>query len=169
MTGSAGRSGQPPTALLLGAQHGWFIELFFRHFKQTYGRAKLRSHKAEHAECEAEWSLLGLWAMLLHRQIQQAGKDEIAAEQTSAAQVIRAFGQAIDESKCRPQPNRSLQERLSTAVVDTYQRRNKTSRGYPRKKYETQAKPPKINEATRSQRELAKQVVAETYKTRLTA
>lgn len=147
----------------------WRIELFFRHFKQTYGRAKLRSHKAEHAECEAEWSLLGLWAMLLHRQIQPAGKEEIAAEQTSVAKVIRAFGQAIDESKCRPQRNRSLHERLSTAVVDTYQRRDKTSRGYPRKKYETQAKPPKINEATPSQRELAKQVRDETYELGLAA
>ena len=25
----------------------WRIELFFRHFKQTFGRAKLRSHKSE--------------------------------------------------------------------------------------------------------------------------
>ena len=44
----------------------WGIELFFRHFKQTFGRSKLRSHKAEHAECELHWSLLGLWTMLLY-------------------------------------------------------------------------------------------------------
>jgi IS4 transposase len=30
----------------------WGIELFFRHFQQTLGRSKLRSHKAEHSEWE---------------------------------------------------------------------------------------------------------------------
>ena len=41
----------------------WGLELFYRHFKQTYERRKLRSYNAGHAELEATWSLLGLWAM----------------------------------------------------------------------------------------------------------
>lgn len=49
----------------------WGVEAYFRHFKQTFGRGKLRSHKAEHAACELEWSLLGLWAMLLFAHAQQ--------------------------------------------------------------------------------------------------
>src|SRR5258708_15679492 len=47
----------------------WGIELFYRHFKQTFERRKLRSHSADNAELEATWSLLGLWAMMLHAQV----------------------------------------------------------------------------------------------------
>jgi hypothetical protein len=136
----------------------WRIELFFRHFKQTYGREKLRSHKAEHAACEVQWSLLGLWAMLLHTQIQHK-EEQGQAGQVSVARVLRAFGQAIDEQRCRPEANEALADKLSAAVVDTYKRRDKTSRAHPRKKYEPPTKPPSIANATRSQRQLAKQVV----------
>lgn len=136
----------------------WRIELFFRHFKQTFGREKLRSHKAEHAACEAQWSLLGLWAMLLHTQIQQKG-EQGKATPLSVAKVIRAFGQAIDECRCRPEEGESLREQLSAAVLDTYHRRDKTSRAYPRKKYESPTKPPQLLKATRLQRQLAKQVM----------
>lgn len=146
----------------------WRIELFFRNFKQTFGRAKLRSHKAEHTECEAQWSLLGLWAMLLHAQLlhQQAGGDPICL---SVARVLQAFGQALDEYKCRPERGESLAENLLAAVVDHYRRRNKTSRNYPRKKYETQAKPPNIKNATRTQRERARRFTTQTSNKRLTA
>ena len=85
---------------------------------QTFGRAKLRSQKAAHAECEAEWSLLGLWAMLLHAQIQQQCSDDVSG--LSVAFVLQAFGQAIDEYRCRRHPNESLTEQLRTAIVDTY-------------------------------------------------
>ena len=44
----------------------WGIELFYRHFKQTFARRKLRSHTAEHVLCEVHWSTVGLWAMLLY-------------------------------------------------------------------------------------------------------
>jgi hypothetical protein len=146
----------------------WRIELFFRHFKQTFGRAKLRSHKAEHTECEAQWSLLGLWAMLLHAQIcrqQETG----GAGHLSVARVLRAFAQAVDESKCRPEPGESLAEQLQAAQVDAYRRRNRTSRNYPRKKYESQAQPPRISNATRPQRQLARQLMSQTTEKGLTA
>jgi hypothetical protein len=136
----------------------WRIELFFRHFKQTFGRAKLRSYKAEHAACEAEWSLLGLWAMLLHAQLQLPGNDGKTSH-LSVARVLRAFTQAIDEYRCRPEAGESLNELLSTAMLDCYRRRNKTSRNYPRKKYESQASAPRILEATRSQRQQAHELM----------
>lgn len=146
----------------------WRIELFFRHFKQTFHRAKLRSHKAEHAACEAEWSLLGLWALLLHAQIQLQHHTE-NTERLSVARVLRAFHQALHEHKCRPEPGESLHDLLSLAVIDPYKRRDKRSRGYPRKKYESATKPPHIAPATRSQRQTAQQVMSRTAQKGLTA
>ncbi len=136
----------------------WRIELFFRHVKQTFGRAKLRSHKAEHAECEAEWSLLGLWAMLLHTQVLHRRQNGEPGH-LSVAKMLRAFRQTLDEHRCRPERGESLSEQLLHAVVDANRRRDKTSRNYPRKKYETPAKPPQLRTATPSQRRLAKQVM----------
>lgn len=136
----------------------WRVELFFRKFKQTFGRAKLRSHKADHARCEAEWSLLGLWGMLLYAQIQQKANPQ-STPGLSAARVLRAFGQAIDESKSRPDPGQTLNEKLCAAILDSYRRKDKTSRSYPRKKYETQAKPPNILIATPTQKQHANLVL----------
>lgn len=134
----------------------WRIELFFRHFKQTYGRAKLRSHKGEHAECEAEWSLLGLWAMLLHARLQLP---EACRGRISVAQVWRAFAQAPGGYRCQPEPGESLGELLGRAVIDAYRRRDKTSRDYPRKKYEPPAGAPEILAASRAQRQQAQEVM----------
>lgn len=146
----------------------WRIELFFRHFKQTFGRAKLRSHKAEHVECEAEWSLLALWALLLHTQIQHQ-REHGRPSQLSVAKVLRAFAHATDGCKCQTACGPSLNERLLDAVPDTYLRRNKTSRDYPRKKYETATKPPQVRVATASQRQLANLVTSRTCEKGLTA
>ena len=134
----------------------WRIELFFRHFKQTFGRAKLRSHKGAHAACEAEWSLLGLWTMLLHARLHLP---EAHQGRLSVARVLRALGQAIDYSKWRPEAGESLPELLAQALVDRYRRRAKTSRDYPRKKYEPSAAAPCILEASPTQRQQAQQVM----------
>jgi hypothetical protein len=134
----------------------WRVELFFRHFKQTYGRAKLRSHKGEHAECEAEWSLMGLWTMLLHARLRLPEKDQ---GRVSVARVLRAFAQALDDFKYRPQPAEALDELLTQAVIDLYQRRDKTSREYPRKKYERPAGEPLILKASRMQRQRARRIM----------
>lgn len=134
----------------------WRIELFFRHFKQTYGRAKLRSHKGTHAACEAEWSLLGLWTMLLHARLQLPPENR---NRVSVARVLRAFAQAIDYGSWRPEPGESLSERLAQALVDPYPRRDRTSRDYPRKKYEKSPGAPRIRAATRTQRQRAQKVM----------
>jgi len=146
----------------------WRIELFFRHFKQTFGRAKLRSHKAEHVACEAEWSLLGLWAMLLHTQILHQ-RENGRPNSLSVAKMLRAFRDALDDHHLRPEPGGSLEKRLLDAVVDPYRRRDKTSRDHPRKKYETQAKPPQLRTATLPQRRNAKRVISEACEKGLTA
>jgi hypothetical protein len=132
----------------------WRIELFFRHFKQTYGRGKLRSHKAEHAACEAEWALLGLWTMLLAARLAAP-----AAEPGSVAQVLRAFGHAIDYGRYRVRRGESLRELLAeAAALDPYERADKTSRDYPRKKYEPPAGAPQIQDASPTQRRQAKRL-----------
>lgn len=146
----------------------WRIELFFRHFKQTYRREKLRSHKAEHAACEAQWSLMGLWTMLLHAQIEQK-RAGVPRRPVSVASVLRGFGQAIDEQRCRPEAGASLAEQLSKAALDPYQRRDKTSRAHPRKKYEPPTKPPRITLATRTQRDLVQKLMPQWKKKGLTA
>jgi hypothetical protein len=139
----------------------WRVELFFRSFKQTFGRAKLRSHKAEHARCEAEWSLLGLWGMLLYAQIQQKACPQ-PTSRLSVVRVLRVFGQAIDEFRSPPQKDQSFHQQLCNAVIDPYRRKDKTSRNYPRKKYEPQAKPPIILLATPLQKQHAKHVLSMT-------
>ncbi|MGL4421926.1 MAG: transposase, partial [Gemmataceae bacterium] len=146
----------------------WRVEVFFRDFKQTFGRAKLRSHKAAHAACEAEWSLLGFWGMLLYTRLQRkrAGCPE---EPISVAGVIKAVGQAMAEHRCRPEQGESLEELLLAGVVDGYSRKDKRSRGYPRKKYEPEARPPEILQATAAQKQLAQQLKNDRPKKALTA
>ncbi len=190
----AAKRGQPPLVLRLlvvqGARHPWYlvtsvrdsrrlsdrqvaeiyrrrwgIELFFRHFKQTFHRSKLRSRKADHAECELQWSLLGLWTMLLAAQQQRLGAINSAAR-LSVARVLRAFRRAIADSIG---PDCSLSDMLATAVIDSYSRRDKRSRGYPRKKYEPPAKQPRITNATQQQRKLAQQPTTQMSAKGLTA
>jgi hypothetical protein len=190
----AAKRGQPPLVLRLvvvqGGRHPWYlvtsvrnprrlrdrqvaeiyrrrwgIELFFRHFKQTFHRSKLRSHKAEHAECEIQWSLLGLWTMLLSAQKHQSRSSDLVAR-LSVARVLRAFRRAITRAY---EARGSLAASLAAATSDTYARRDKRSRGYPRKKYEPPTKPPQITNATRRQRKLAQQPATKTTAKGLTA
>ena len=85
------------------------------------------------------------------------------------ARVLQAFGRAIDECQCRPEPGQSLTEQLLAAVVDPYQRKNKTSRNHPRKKYESPPKPPRLANATPEQRQLARSLMPQTTPKGLTA
>jgi hypothetical protein len=143
----------------------WGAELFYRHFKQTFGRRKLRSHRAEHAAVEATWSLLGLWAMGLHAQCELAG---VPAGRVSVAGVLRAFGGAMREHRCEPRPGGSLRERLGRAIIDPYRRANKSSRDYPRKKRHRKTGPPQLQAATPDQIEAAR-ALREAHASRLTA
>jgi hypothetical protein len=135
----------------------WRIELFYRHFKQTFERRKLRSHSANNAELEATWSLLGLWAMGLHAQVALAGQG-VPTRRISVAKLLRAYRRSLRESKSHPDPEESLRELLAKAVIDRYKRGDKTSRDYPRKKQAGAIGSPKIQLATKAQIDMAREI-----------
>lgn len=129
----------------------WGIELFYRHLKQTFQRRKLRSASAENAVLELNWSLAGLWAMALYAlaQFQWAG---LPPRRLSIAKVLRAFRRMLRDYLHPFTRGHSLCQRLLTALIDPYQRHNKASRNYPRKKQQTPPGPPRITIATSAQR-----------------
>ena len=135
----------------------WGIELFYRHFKQTFERGKLRSHSADNAELEATWSLLGLWAMGLHAQRELASQG-VPAGRISVAKVLRAYRRSLREYKSHADPGESLRELLAKAVIDSYKRASKGSRDYPRKKQCHKIGAPRIARATKAQIDMAREV-----------
>jgi Transposase DDE domain len=135
----------------------WGVELVYRHFQQTFGRRKLRSHCGANAEVEATWSLLGLWSLCVHGQV-ELSYDGIAPSQVSVAGLLRAYQGSMKAYRSVPAPGESLWEQLSVAVIDGYTRRNKASRDDPRKKREPVIGAPKIRAATKVEIELAQQI-----------
>jgi hypothetical protein len=135
----------------------WGVELFYRHFKQTFARRKLRSRRWENAEVEAVWSLLGLWTMSLHAQV-ELSYDAVPSDQISVAKLLGAYRGAMAEYRSIALPGESLWERLAVAVLDGYERGNKTSRDFPRKKRARTAGAPEIRRATRLEVEAARQI-----------
>lgn len=135
----------------------WGIEVFHRHFKQTFERRKLRSHTADNVELEATWSLLGFWAMALHAEVQLAGEG-IAARRISVAKILCAYRKSMRQYKSRPDPGESLRELVSKAVIDPYKRVNKSSRDYPRKKQGHAIGAPQIRNATKDQIKTASEI-----------
>ena len=137
----------------------WGIELFFRTVKQTFGRSKLRSHSAENAKLELDWSLLGVWCICLlgQRELAANGTD---TERLSPAGAISAFQASLRDWRVRPDtPDESLWNLLRVAVQDDYTRSSsKTSRNYPRKKQRQRITQPKITNATKQQNNAAKQL-----------
>jgi hypothetical protein len=135
----------------------WGIELFYRHCKQTFERAKLRSHNPDNALVELQWSLLAMWALGLYSHARLV-KQGVAVQRISFAKVLSACRESIREYRWRPNPSERLAARLDHALIDDYIRRNKTSRDYPRKKQTTAAGRPIIRLATRQQRRKAIQI-----------
>ena len=135
----------------------WGIELFYRHFKQTFERRKLRSHSADNAAVEAIWSLLGLWAMALHTQAILA-RQSVPARRISVAKMLRAYRSALREYRSGPDPGESLRALVLEAVIDPYKRANKSSRDYPRKKQCHAIGAPEIRRATRDQINAARRI-----------
>jgi hypothetical protein len=135
----------------------WGVEIYYRHCKQTFERSKLRSHNPDNALVELHWSLLGMWAMGLHshaRLIEQG----VPPEKISFAGVWRAYRRAMREYKSIPDSGERLTQLLDLAVIDSYKRKNKQSRDYPRKKDRWKIQPPIIIKATPAQRQHAKRV-----------
>ena len=82
---------------------------------------------------EATWSLLGLWAMSLHGQV-ELSFEAVPAEGVSVAGLLRAYQGVMRQDQSVRGWGESLAERLLGATIDGYRRRCKTSRDYPRKK-----------------------------------
>lgn len=141
----------------------WGIEVFYRHCKQTFERRKLRSRNPDNAMVELHWSLLGMWAMGLHSHTRLVSQG-IPPERISFAGVWRAYRCPMRQYKCHPEPGERMTELIDCAIIDSYKRKNKTSRAYPRKKEEQSAGRPMIRKATRSQIVMAQQVKAEQQK-----
>jgi Transposase DDE domain. len=130
----------------------WGVEVFFRSFKRTFGRHKLRSASPANAELELDWSLVALWAACLYAKRQQAQAGEDVAR-TSVAGVMRILRQAVRRTQV------NVSQLLAVALVDAYTRTNKTSRDYPRKKTDgPNASPPKIVKSSQKQIMIARQI-----------
>jgi len=137
----------------------WGLELYYRHFKQTFERRKLRSHKADNAECEAHWSMIALWAMLLYAE-HSLHRRHVPPKRMSVAAVLRAYRIPMREYKSDPDPGESLWQLLAIAQTDGYKRKNKASRGFPKKKYDPAPAAPHLRNATRSEVLRAKQIAS---------
>ena len=116
---------------------------------------------------EAIWSLLGLWSMGLHAEVELA-RQGIPARRVSVAGFLRAYRGSMREYRSCPGPGESLRERLSEAVIDEYERTNKASRDDPRKKKGTAIGAPEIRPATEVEIEIARRI-RDNHETRLTA
>lgn len=135
----------------------WGVEVFYRHFKQTFGRRKLRSHAAANARVELEWSLIGLWAIGVYAS-QELETHGIPLERLSMAQALLAFQRTARDYLHPHEVKARLRPRLRRALLDDYKRTNKSSRDYPRKKQETPAGKPNIKPATKRQLKIAQAI-----------
>ncbi|QDT31233.1 Transposase DDE domain protein [Thalassoglobus polymorphus] len=135
----------------------WGVEVFFRHLKQTFGRRKLRSHAAANAQVELQWSLVGLWSIGLYASHELVSQS-IPLERLSIAQSLRAFRRIASDYLHPQQKKDRLHHLLRKALLDEYQRQDKSSRDYPRKKQERPAGKPKINKATPEQIQTAQNI-----------
>lgn len=143
--------------VLLGiAKRRWGIEVFYRSWKQTFDKRKLRSHKSVNALIELDWSLIGLWGICLLAQVKNHA---IPPRKLSVAKVLRAVRRPMRNPTTRPERGESLFELLSAARIDDYRRRKpKASRDYPHKKKPDKIGAPIVKLATARQRKAARKV-----------
>jgi hypothetical protein len=130
----------------------WGVEVFYRSFKRTFGRHKLRCSAPENALLELDWSLAALWAACLYAKHQQLARGEDLTR-TSVAAVLRILRRAIRE------PGLAIAPLLAAALIDSYCRQHKASRAYPRKKTDAPGTaPPRILKPNKDQVALAAEI-----------
>jgi hypothetical protein len=140
----------------------WGIERFYRHCKQTFDSHKLKSRRAEHAQWELDWTLAGVWAMAAYA-LHHLHRRGIDPNRVRFANVVRAFRRAIDAFATQPDLGDDLLSSIAAAIIDPYYRQHKSSRDYPRKKYEpptSPTSPPVVVQATKTQIQQAKSLLA---------
>ena len=138
----------------------WGVEVFYRSFKQTFRRRKLLARRAEHVRLELHWSLLALWTTCLYAKQWQ----DVASDRVSVAKVLHGFRHCMREYRSLPEHDDDLPTLLSAAVMDNNERRNKSSRDYPRKKRESPPGKPTIQLATEQQIKRATEIKSQTRK-----
>lgn len=151
-------------------RHRWGIEVYFRTFKQTFGRTRLRSRSPAHAVLELNWSLAALWAICLLGQ-RELARDGTSPSRLSAAAAIRAVQTTMRDYRVRPESSEeTLSSMLTHALLDDYQRSSsKASRDYPTKKKKTPTGPPKIVRSNKTQIAAATEIKSINRKIRLAA
>jgi hypothetical protein len=128
----------------------WGVEVFFRDFKQTFGRRQLHSHAPQNLTCELDWSLLG-WTglnLLAARAAVARGRDPARLSPVAALTTLRDSirHQAADGPRCW----------LSLDKDDGYPRRRKTIRAWPRQKPHQPAGRPQLVPLNAEQRQSLK-------------
>jgi hypothetical protein len=131
----------------------WGLETFYRSFKRTLEKHKMRSASPAHAEVELDWAMAGLW-MLGVQTIEQMTSRRIAPSRWSVAESLRIVRRVMDGRGGR-KAAKDLRG-LSFALKDTYHRnRPKKARDWPHKKTEKPPKPPRIRMATKREKQAA--------------
>lgn len=138
----------------------WGIEGWFRSLKQTFGKRKMHSLTADHAQCELDWAIIGL-ALIQAHGIQALIDQGVSPHDLSEAQAIDAMRSTVLQQDFQPGDFARLRTRLATARVDDYQRTApKAGRHVHRQKTHVSAGCPKIIHATKAQQRLAQQIQA---------
>ncbi|MEK6234152.1 MAG: IS4 family transposase [Planctomycetales bacterium] len=136
----------------------WRIELYYRAFKQTFGKRKMRCASADNVEQELTWSVVSLWMMTLYAASQRFEAGE-TLDSLSPAGVIKAFREAIRQWPTTPAVAKSLDVLIRAASKDAYVRTSKkTNKEYPRKKKKKKLGAPTIKPATPEQIQQAREV-----------
>jgi len=134
----------------------WGVEVYYRDFKQTFARSKMRSKTADNAQLELDWSILGLWAMCLYTAAHHAANG-IPPRKRSVAGLLHAFRLPMEQHKSVADDQEDLYTLLSAAVKDEYERHSsKASRNYPRKKKKHAIGAPALTNATPQQQAAAR-------------
>lgn len=129
----------------------WGIEGYFRTFKQTLEKSKMRSYTPKCAGAELDWSLLSLWLVSL------LVKQELLAQKLDPERYSPAGARRMIRREMRYQS--VGEERLEvsdfqSAVKDSYQRKSsKTARHDQRKKRDPAPKAPKLTKASPAQQQ----------------
>jgi hypothetical protein len=136
----------------------WGVEIYYRDFKQTFARGKMRSKSADNTQLELDWSILGLWAMCLYAAAHHAANG-IPPKRRSVAGLLHAFRLPMEQHKSDADEQEDLYTLLLVAVKDEYERHSsKASRNYPRKKKKHAIGTPILTNATPQQREVARTI-----------
>jgi len=127
-------------------QMRWGVEVFFRSFKRTFDKNKLRSQAPVQAEDEFFWAMISmlLLGLMTVSAIIENGKDPLSLSVATALRTIRQS--MINTNRWRRKSDLTIL--LRNAVKDNYQREKpKTSRDYPRKKRDSPPSPPTVRPA----------------------